>query len=94
MAISTARNRTTRRVGQHRAGTLADQLADYLYARSSGHIGSLMTLINRGASSRATRTEGTGAFDNEEQLLDARRPAGSTPHQGAKHHQQNSGAPR
>jgi len=29
-------------------GMLADDLADYLYARSSGHFGSLMTLIGRG----------------------------------------------
>jgi hypothetical protein len=30
------------------AGMIADDLCDYLYARSTGHIGSLMTLINRG----------------------------------------------
>ena len=29
-------------------GMLADQLADYLYARSTGHFASLMTLISRG----------------------------------------------
>ena len=29
-------------------GMLADQLADYLYARSTGHFASLMTLITRG----------------------------------------------
>ncbi len=29
-------------------GMLADDLSDYLFARSTGHIGSLMTLINRG----------------------------------------------
>jgi hypothetical protein len=29
-------------------GMLADDLSDYLYVRSTGHIGSLMTLINRG----------------------------------------------
>ena len=52
---------------KHREGTLSVQLADYLYARTSGHIGSLMTLINR-ASSRAIRT-GTEALT--EQLLDA-----------------------
>jgi hypothetical protein len=34
---------------------LADELSDYLYARSSGHIGSLTTLINRGCQ-RAVRT--------------------------------------
>ena len=52
---------------KHREGTLSEQLADYLYVRTSGHIGSLMTLINR-ASSRAIRT-GTEALT--EQLLDA-----------------------
>ena len=36
-------------------GTLAEHLSDYLYARSTGHIGSLMTLINRGCQ-RAVRT--------------------------------------
>jgi hypothetical protein len=29
-------------------GMIADGLCDDLYARSTGHIGSLMTLINRG----------------------------------------------
>ncbi|AMU23407.1 AAA family ATPase [Mycobacteroides abscessus] len=36
-------------------GMLADDLSDYLFARSTGHIGSLMTLINRGCQ-RAVRT--------------------------------------
>jgi AAA domain len=36
-------------------GMLADELADYLFARSTGHIGSLMTLVNRGCQ-RAART--------------------------------------
>ncbi|WDV52970.1 AAA family ATPase [Streptomyces coeruleorubidus] len=36
-------------------GMLADDLSDYLFARSTGHIGSLMTLINRGCQ-RAQRT--------------------------------------
>ena len=36
-------------------GMLAENLSDYLYARSTGHIGSLMTLINRGCQ-RAVRT--------------------------------------
>ncbi|MEZ0108766.1 hypothetical protein ABH920_002767 [Catenulispora sp. EB89] len=36
-------------------GMLADDLSDYLFARSTGHIGSLMTLINRGCQ-RALRT--------------------------------------
>ena len=36
-------------------GMLAEHLSNYLYARSTGHIGSLMTLINRGCQ-RAVRT--------------------------------------
>jgi hypothetical protein len=36
-------------------GMLADELSDYLFARCTGHIGSLMDLINRG-SGRAIRT--------------------------------------
>lgn len=36
-------------------GMLADDLSDYLFVRSTGHIGSLMTLINRGCQ-RAVRT--------------------------------------
>ena len=36
-------------------GMLADNLSDYLFARSTGHIGSLMTLINRGCQ-RAVRS--------------------------------------
>lgn len=36
-------------------GMLADHLSDYLYARTTGNIGSLMTLINRGCA-RAVRT--------------------------------------
>lgn len=36
-------------------GMLADVLPDYLYERTSGHIGSLMTLVNRGCA-RAIRT--------------------------------------
>jgi len=52
---------------KHREGTLSEDLADYLYARTSGHIGSLMTLINR-TSSRAIRT---GSEALTEQLLDA-----------------------
>ncbi|MFE1728769.1 ATP-binding protein [Streptomyces bacillaris] len=36
-------------------GMIADDLSDYLFARSTGHIGSLMTLINRGCQ-RAVRT--------------------------------------
>ena len=36
-------------------GMVADDLADYLFARSTGHIGSLMTLIARGCY-RAVRS--------------------------------------
>ncbi len=38
-------------------GMLTDQLADYLYARSTGHFASLMTLITRGCH-RAVKTGG------------------------------------
>jgi len=44
-------------------GMLADHLSDYLFARSTGHIGSLMTLINRGCQ-RAVRT-GAERLDTE-----------------------------
>ncbi len=47
-------------------GMLADGLSDYLFARSTGHIGSLMTLINRGCQ-RAVRT---GAERLDAGLLD------------------------
>ncbi|MGC9543016.1 AAA family ATPase [Streptomyces sp. UG1] len=47
-------------------GMLADELSDYLYIRTTGHIGSLMTLINRGCQ-RAART---GAELLDEELLD------------------------
>jgi hypothetical protein len=40
---------------EHEKGLMPGQLSDYLYARTSGHMGSLMTLINR-ACSRAIRT--------------------------------------
>ena len=36
-------------------GMVADDLADYLFARSTGHFASLMTLITRGCR-RAVRT--------------------------------------
>ncbi|WP_431968533.1 ATP-binding protein [Nocardia sp. bgisy134] len=42
-------------------GMLADDLSDYLFERSTGHIGSLMTVINRGCQ-RAIRT-GTEKLD-------------------------------
>ncbi len=47
-------------------GMVADDLSDYLFARSTGHIGSLMTLINRGCH-RAIRT---GAERLDATLLD------------------------
>ncbi|MET8680703.1 TniB family NTP-binding protein [Streptomyces sp. NPDC004647] len=47
-------------------GMLADELSDYLFARSTGHIGSLMTLINRGCQ-RAVRS-GSERLDRD--LLD------------------------
>ena len=47
-------------------GMLADDLPDYLLARSTGHIGSLMTLITRGCQ-RAVRT---GAEMLHRELLD------------------------
>jgi hypothetical protein len=47
-------------------GMLADELSDYLFARSTGHIGSLMTLVNRGCQ-RAVRT---GAECLSAELLD------------------------
>jgi len=46
-------------------GMIAVDLSDYLFARSTGHIGSLMTLINRGCQ-RAVRT---GAERLDEDLL-------------------------
>ena len=47
-------------------GMLADDLSDYLFARSTGHILSLMTLINRGCQ-RAIRS---GAERLDQDLLD------------------------
>lgn len=47
-------------------GMLADDLSDYMFARSTGHIGSLMTLVNRGCQ-RAVRT---GAERLDKALLD------------------------
>ncbi len=52
-------------LGGNHPGMLADELSDYLFARSTGHIGSLMTLINRGCQ-RAVRT---GAEHLGENLL-------------------------
>jgi hypothetical protein len=42
-------------LAEKHTGMLADDLSDYLFARSTGHIGSLMALINRGCQ-RAVRT--------------------------------------
>lgn len=53
-------------LADNRPGVLADGLSDYLYARSTGHMGSLMTLINRGCQ-RAVRT---GAERLSKELLD------------------------
>ncbi|MBZ6136073.1 TniB family NTP-binding protein [Streptomyces olivaceus] len=47
-------------------GMLADDLSDYLFTRSTGHIGSLMTLINRGCQ----RAQRTGAERLTRDLLD------------------------
>ncbi|MER6114796.1 hypothetical protein [Streptomyces sp. NPDC001743] len=47
-------------------GMLAHDLSDYLFSRSTGHIGSLMTLINRGCQ-RAVRS-GSERLDKD--LLD------------------------
>jgi hypothetical protein len=40
---------------QCRPGMIADDLSDYLFARSTGHIGSSMTLINRAAAEKGQR---------------------------------------
>ncbi|MEU4524599.1 TniB family NTP-binding protein [Amycolatopsis sp. NPDC024027] len=53
-------------LAEARPGMLADDLSDYLFARSTGHIGSLMTLINRGCQ-RAART---GAERLDQTVLD------------------------
>jgi hypothetical protein len=50
-------------------GMLADDLSDYLYARSTGHFASLMTLISRGCR-RAIRT---GAEQLTVEVMDAVR---------------------
>jgi hypothetical protein len=49
-----------------RRGMLADRLADYLYARSTGHFASLMTLISRGC----WRAIHTGTEQLTAELLD------------------------
>jgi hypothetical protein len=50
-------------------GTIAEDLSGYLFARTTGHIGSLMTLINRGAQRAIRRGEETLTVD----LLDSVR---------------------
>lgn len=54
------------RLGEHRPGMVADDLCEYLFVRSTGHIGSLMTLIDRGCQ-RAIRT---GAEKLTQEMLD------------------------
>lgn len=54
-------------LARHQQGTLTHELSDYLYERSTGYMGSLMTLIRRGAT-RAIRS-GTEALT--EDLLEA-----------------------
>lgn len=66
-------------LADNREGMLAEDLNDYLYARSTGHIGSLMTLINRGCV-RAVRT-GTEALTEE--LLDRVRIDAAAEHSRA-----------
>lgn len=44
-------------------GAVADELSGYLFARTTGHIGSLMTLINRGAQRAIRRGEETLSVD-------------------------------
>lgn len=58
-------------------GMLADDLSQYLFARSSGHIGSLMTLINRGCQ-RAIRasTERLDQVLLDQVMIDAAAEAG------------------
>lgn len=53
-------------LGNKHIGMLAEDLSDYLYIRSSGHIGSLMELIRRGC----TRAIRTGSETLNRKLLD------------------------
>jgi sarcosine oxidase delta subunit len=53
-------------LGSKHPGMLADELSDYLFIRSTGHIGSLMELIRRGCA-KAVRTR---AETLTQQLLD------------------------
>ena len=69
-------------------GMIADELADYLFARSTGHIGSLMNLISRGCF-RAVRSGDerldVGLLDkvrNDEAAEKARLELAATPRAG------------
>jgi hypothetical protein len=53
-------------LARHRDGTLTHQLAEYLFDRSTGYMGSLVTLINRAA----TRAIITGVEAITEEVLD------------------------
>ena len=66
MAPAPAGDRAALVLADKYPGMLADDLSDYLFARSTGHIGSLMTLINRGCQ-RAVRT---GAEVLSRELMD------------------------
>lgn len=54
-------------LGDKRVGVLTENLSDYLYERSTGHIGSLMDLIRKGC----TRAIRTGAETITRTLLDS-----------------------
>ena len=56
-------------LGNKHVGMLAEDLSDYLYVRSTGHIGSLMELIRRGC----TRAIRTGVETLNRQLLERSR---------------------
>jgi len=56
-------------LGAKRPGMLADDLSDYLFIRSTGHIGSLMDLIRRGCA-KAIRT---GSESLNKKLFDSIR---------------------
>jgi hypothetical protein len=56
-------------LGAKRPGMLVDDLSNYLFMRSTGHIGSLMELIRRGCA-KAIRT---GSESLDEKLFDSIR---------------------
>ena len=82
-------------LGNKHVGMLADDLSDYLYVRTTGHIGSLMELIRRGC----TRAIRTGAETLNYKLLDAVKidsadlggAARTTPPQPGPHHGRTAG---